>query len=66
MKFSHLFFPGTMGLAASLLGLFGKDRVDVGQWLGPVRVYDLTTEELDFLKELYETDEITIKPENTY
>jgi len=39
-------FPGTIGLAVLLLKMFGKDSVDVGNWLTPCYVIGASEQDL--------------------
>lgn len=51
-KFKCVVFPASMGAATHAVDLFGANRVDVGRWLEPVYVKDVTIDEYEAAKEL--------------
>lgn len=48
-----LIIPGSMGVVAHAIDLYGIDRVDPGRWGTGVRVVKLTQEEFDFAVEFF-------------
>ncbi len=46
------YFPGSMSMALAAVQCFGADRVNVGAWLSPVIVYDVTPKELKAFEDL--------------
>ncbi|MBI2626313.1 MAG: hypothetical protein HYW69_01830 [Candidatus Nealsonbacteria bacterium] len=56
--------PGSMGAAKQAIGLFGIERVEIGTWMTPVWVNDLSEDEIVFAEEFFAEYGITIKREN--
>lgn len=52
--------PGSMGLAALLIDLFGLERVIVGQWLQPCGVRNATDDDITALSELLNEFGVTV------
>lgn len=46
-------FPGTMEAIGQALDIFGEKRVLVGDWNEPIRVNDLTTEEVTYARKFF-------------
>ncbi|MBI2449996.1 MAG: hypothetical protein HYV47_00500 [Candidatus Nealsonbacteria bacterium] len=56
--------PGSMGVAKHAIDLFGIERVEVGAWLNPVRVNDLSEDEIKFAEEFFREYGIAVTKEN--
>ena len=52
--------PGSMSLAALLIGYFGVDRVTVGGWGQPCGLRGATQDEIDALMDLFREYDVTI------
>ena len=45
--------PGSTGVAKHAIDLFGIERVEVGSWMYPVYVNDLSEEEIEFAEKFF-------------
>lgn len=52
IKMRCVIFPGSMGAVMIAIDIFGKDRVDAGNWLTPVYVDGVKEDEFQPAKEL--------------
>lgn len=55
--------PGSMGVAKHAIDLFTLERVEVGTWLSPVWVNNLSEEEVKFAEEYFKECGITVTKE---
>lgn len=56
--------PTSMRVVKDAIDLFGIDRVNPGEWLGPVYVNDLSYEEVAFAIEFFDELGIAVKIES--
>lgn len=54
--------PGSMGVCALALDLFGLGRVEPGSWATPVWVRDLDSEEVAFATEFFSEVGVEVRP----
>jgi hypothetical protein len=45
--------PGSMGVVSQALSLFPRHQVNPGTWGTPVRLGDITDDELEFVREFF-------------
>ena len=53
--------PGSMGVAAHAVDLFGAERVNPGSWTTPVWVTNLSDDEVMFAKEFFAEYNISVE-----